>query len=329
MMESNILEIKDVCKRFAGAEKNAVDHVTLSIKKGDFVTILGTSGSGKTTLLKMVNRIEELSSGEIQYKGQKIDTLNIDEYRRKIGYVIQQGGLFPHWTVGKNISTVPKLLKWNSDDIKVRVDELLAMVKLNPEVYRDRYPSKLSGGEQQRVGIARALAARPELMLMDEPFGALDAITRGELQEELVKLQEKTGTTILFVTHDVSEALKLGNKVIVMDAGNVQQFDTSYQIIMHPANDFVEKLVKTAGSFYDKLGVIHAGEFIEDKEYSSTNRSADLGRCFDCSASEKMSTIFDILTGESYDGCRVLTEDGKVIGIITYQGILELVNALR
>lgn len=328
-MDSNILEIKDVCKRFTGANKNAVDHVTLSVERGDFVTILGTSGSGKTTLLKMVNRIEELSSGEILYKGQKIDTLNIDEYRRQIGYVIQQGGLFPHWTVGENISTVPKLLKWSGDEIETRVDELLKMIKLNPEVYRDRYPSKLSGGEQQRVGIARALAARPELMLMDEPFGALDAITRGRLQEELVKLQVKTGTTILFVTHDVSEALKLGNKVMVMDNGNVQQFDTPYQIIMHPVNDFVEKLVKTAGSFYDKLGVICAGEFVDDERYSAPFESEDSDRCFECNASEKMSTVFDMLTDEKYDSCRVLYEDRTVVGMITYHGILELVNSLR
>lgn len=186
-MDKKIIELQHVSKTFKGSEVASVKDVSLSVNEGEFVTIVGTSGSGKTTLLKMINRIYETSEGKILFYGDPVDEIKGEEYRRKIGYVIQQGGLFPHWTVAENVATVPKILKWPKDKIEARVDELLKMVKLNPEIYRDRYPSKLSGGEAQRVGIARALAAEPSLMLMDEPFGAIDAITRKSMQEELIK----------------------------------------------------------------------------------------------------------------------------------------------
>ena len=223
-MAETAIEFKGVSKRFKGNEYDSVSNVNLKIEKGTFVTILGTSGSGKTTLLKMVNRIHELTEGELLYFGQDIIKLEANEYRRKIGYVIQQGGLFPHKTVEDNIAVVPKLLKWDKQKIAQRTKELMQLVQLDYEKYRKRYPRSLSGGEQQRVGIARALATNPSIMLMDEPFGAIDAITRGVLQKEIKRLQ--IGNTILFVTHDVYEAFLLGQKIIVMDHGEVQQYDT-------------------------------------------------------------------------------------------------------
>ena len=220
-MAETAIEFKGVSKRFKGNEYDSVSNVNLKIEKGTFVTILGTSGSGKTTLLKMVNRIHELTKGELLYFGQDIMKLEANEYRRKIGYVIQQGGLFPHKTVEDNIAVVPKLLKWDKQKIAQRTKELMQLVQLDYEKYRKRYPRSLSGGEQQRVGIARALATNPSIMLMDEPFGAIDAITRGVLQKEIKRLQKQLGNTILFVTHDVYEAFLLGQKIIVMDHGAV------------------------------------------------------------------------------------------------------------
>lgn len=261
-MAETAIEFKGVSKRFKGNEYDSVSNVNLKIEKGTFVTILGTSGSGKTTLLKMVNRIHELTEGELLYFGQDIMKLEANEYRRKIGYVIQQGGLFPHKTVEDNIAVVPKLLKWDKQKIAQRTKELMQLVQLDYEKYRKRYPRSLSGGEQQRVGIARALATNPSIMLMDEPFGAIDTITRGVLQKEIKRLQKQLGNTILFVTHDVYEAFLLGQKIIVMDHGEVQQYDTPYNIMMHPANEFVRKLIST-GDVYDKLKVLSVNNELE------------------------------------------------------------------
>ena len=250
-----ILEFKDVCKRFPGMNKNAVDHVSLSVHKGEFVTILGTSGSGKTTLMKMVNLLYDITEGDILFKGESIKTLPPVEHRRKIGYVVQQSGLFPHMTVEDNIATVPHILKWDKQRIKDRVTELLALVNLDPEVYRKRYPRQLSGGQQQRVGIARALAANPDMLLMDEPFGAIDAITRETMQKELLRLQQTARKTILFVTHDIHEAIKMGDKIIIMHEGRLQQFDTPDNIMLYPANEFVTSLV-SADDIMERLKTV-------------------------------------------------------------------------
>ena len=250
-----ILEFKDVCKRFPGMNKNAVDHVSLSVREGEFVTILGTSGSGKTTLMKMVNLLYDITEGDILFKGVSIKTLPPVEHRRKIGYVVQQSGLFPHMTVEDNIATVPNILKWDKQKIRDRVTELLTLVNLDPETYRRRYPRQLSGGQQQRVGIARALAANPDMLLMDEPFGAIDAITRETMQKELLRLQSTTRKTILFVTHDIHEAIKMGDKIIIMDEGKLQQFDTPNNIMLHPANDFVTNLV-SADDMMERLKTV-------------------------------------------------------------------------
>ncbi len=262
-MSEIAIELKNVYKRFKGNDYDSVSDVSLKIERGNFVTILGTSGSGKTTLLKMVNRIYELTSGEILYFGEDITRLPVNDYRWQIGYVIQQGGLFPHKTVEENIAVIPRLLKWDKEKTGRRIKELMGLVRLEYDTYRNRYPRSLSGGEQQRVGIARALAADPSVMLMDEPFGAIDAITRGVLQQEVKNLQHKLGNTILFVTHDVFEAFLLGQKIIVMDRGRVQQFDTPYNIMLHPANEFVKRLI-TTGDVYDKLRVLSVESHLEE-----------------------------------------------------------------
>lgn len=235
-----------VSKRFSQTGPPAVDNVSLSINEGEFITILGSSGSGKTTLLKMVNRLHEPDSGSIHLFGENTRDVDVIKVRRRIGYVIQQVGLFPHMTVARNIATVPDLLQWDRQRIQGRVDELLSLVGLEPEEFRTRYPRQLSGGQQQRIGLARALAVDPKIMLLDEPFGAIDAITRSNLQDEVLRLHGGLKKTFLLVTHDIAEAFKLGNRIVVMNKGKVCQFDTPARIINRPADDFVASLVNSA-----------------------------------------------------------------------------------
>lgn len=226
---------------------------------GSFIVLLGPSGCGKTTLLKMVNRLIEPTSGGIFLDGKNIRALDVTILRRRIGYVIQQVGLFPHLTVAQNIAVVPELLGWEKTRIDARINELLELVQLNPRYYRSRYPAQLSGGQQQRVGLARALAADPQLLLMDEPFGAIDAITRASLQEEMQRLKRVIDKTVLFVTHDVDEALRLADKIVVLRAGHLVQYDTPYKILSEPANDFVRELVG-ANDVIRQLGLMRAGD---------------------------------------------------------------------
>ena len=245
-MGNTAIEFQNVSKRFKGAGADAVKEVSFTVEEGEFITILGTSGCGKTTLLKMVNRLYEPDSGSIFLFGKKIADEDPVKLRREIGYVIQQVGLFPHMTIAENIATVPKLLRWEKGRIDSRVEELLQMIGLDSEEYRNRYPSQLSGGQQQRVGLARALAVEPRIMLLDEPFGALDAITRIGLQDELLRLHQGMNKTFLFVTHDINEALKLGSRVMIMSEGCVKQFGTPEEIVRYPADPFVEKLIQSA-----------------------------------------------------------------------------------
>ena len=234
-----------VVKRFKGANYNAVNDVDLCINEGEFITILGSSGSGKTTLLKMTNRLYDPDAGNIILFGENIREVNAVQVRRRIGYAIQQVGLLPHMTIAQNISMVPKLLKWEKGRIHTRVRELLELVGLEPDEFLKRYPAQLSGGQQQRVGLARALAADPKIMLLDEPFGAIDAINRLHLQDELRRIHGGLKKTFLFVTHDINEALKLGTRVIVMNEGRVCQFDTPENIVKNPADGFVESLIRS------------------------------------------------------------------------------------
>lgn len=249
------IRFENVSKQFANVGHTAVDNVNCEVAEGSFVVLLGPSGCGKTTLLKMVNRLIEPTSGTIYLDGQDSRTIDATTLRRQIGYVIQQTGLFPHMTVAENVAIVPDLLKWPKTDIAARVDEMLALVDLPPEQYRDRYPAQLSGGQQQRVGVARALAGDPKVILMDEPFGAVDAITRIGLQDALLQLQRRLHKTILFVTHDVEEALRLADKMVVMKDGRVHQYDTPFNILKNPANDFVRELVG-ADDMVRQLGLI-------------------------------------------------------------------------
>ncbi|MBR1866398.1 MAG: ABC transporter ATP-binding protein [Lachnospiraceae bacterium] len=242
------VEFQNVVKRFPGAGYNALDHVSLKIEEGELLTVLGTSGCGKTTLIKLINRIHEADEGDIYLAGTNIKEIEPITLRRGIGYVIQQIGLFPHMTIYDNIATVPRILKWDKEKIDRRVTELLEMVNLAPEEFKDRYPGQLSGGQQQRIGLIRALAANPKIMLLDEPFGAIDAINRSNLQDELLKIHRQSRKTFLFVTHDINEAIKLGTKVLIMDQGKIQQYGTPTEIIEKPANAFVESLMRSGGA---------------------------------------------------------------------------------
>ena len=237
------IRFEDVFLKFPGASHPAVNGCTCEIEAGQLVVILGPSGCGKTTLLKMVNRLYEPTSGRIYLDGTDIRKIQVTQLRRQIGYVIQQSGLFPHMTVAENIAVVPKLLGWSRMQYQARVDELLMLVELPPQEYRDRYPAQLSGGQQQRVGLARALAGDPKVMLMDEPFGAIDAITRQTLQDEILRLQRQLKKTILFVSHDVEEALRLADKIMILQKGQIVQFDTPFNILTRPAHPFVYELM--------------------------------------------------------------------------------------
>jgi osmoprotectant transport system ATP-binding protein len=234
--------VENVAKQFPGEPDPAVAGVSFSAEDGDFVVLLGPSGCGKTTLLKMINRLYEPTAGRIFVGGTEVHDLPATHLRRRIGYVIQHTGLFPHMRIKDNIAVVPRLLGWEQPRIDRRIDELLELVGL-PRTYRERYPRQLSGGEQQRVGLVRALAADPATILMDEPFSAIDAITRARLQGELLAIQRQLKKTILFVTHDVEEALRLADKIVVMRAGRIVQYDTPLLIVTHPHDDFVRQLV--------------------------------------------------------------------------------------
>ena len=240
MDKDPVIEFKEVNKIYG--DNVAVKHINLKIMAGEFVCLIGTSGSGKTTILRMINRMLKPSNGKIFIKGEEISDLNPVQLRRKIGYVIQNIGLMPHMTIYENITLVPKLLKWSEDKKKAKAKELIKLVEL-PEDFLDLYPYELSGGQQQRIGVVRALAADQDIILMDEPFGALDPITREGLQDLVKSLQEKTGKTIVLVTHDMDEALKLATKIVVMDKGHMVQQANPTELLRHPATAFVKKMI--------------------------------------------------------------------------------------
>ncbi|AWN61485.1 betaine/proline/choline family ABC transporter ATP-binding protein [Streptococcus sobrinus] len=240
MDNTPIIEFQNVSKVYSG--NTAVDNVSLKVMPGDFICFIGTSGSGKTTLMRMINRMLRPTNGTIFFKGEDISHFNPVELRRKIGYVIQNIGLMPHMTIYENITLVPKLLKWSEKAKRAKAKELLELVEL-PEEFLERYPSELSGGQQQRIGVIRALAADQDIILMDEPFGALDPITREGIQDLVKSLQEKMGKTIVLVTHDMDEALKLATRIVVMNEGKMIQKDTPTGLLRHPATSFVEKMI--------------------------------------------------------------------------------------
>lgn len=240
-----MIRLENVTKRFANAQSPAVDRVSFEIDPGSSLALVGLSGSGKTTTLKMINRLIEPTSGEIIVDGHPVKETNPVELRRHIGYVFQGVGLFPHWTVRQSIGAVPGLLGWKRDRIRARTEELLELVGLPAEEYADRLPAELSGGQRQRIGVARALAAEPRVLLMDEPFGALDATTRDQLQQELIRIRERTGVTIVLVTHDIAEAVLLADRVGVMKDGRLLQLDTPEALVRNPADAYVSALFES------------------------------------------------------------------------------------
>lgn len=250
------IQFKHVQKSFG--DNLVIPDLSFTVQEGEFVTILGSSGSGKTTLLKMINGLLVPSTGEILIGGKKLADQDLVELRRHIGYVVQQIGLFPHMTIAENIGVVPKMLNWPQEKIVSRVTDLLKLVQLDPEGFADRYPSQLSGGQQQRVGVARALATNPPYVLFDEPFGALDALTRLELQKEVKRIHDSLANkTFLFVTHDINEALFLGQRVMVMHDGKIEQFATPEEIVTHPATAFVKELLGTVQQNQQLWGRVH------------------------------------------------------------------------
>ncbi len=239
-----MIHLERVTKVYPGSATPAVEELTMDINEGEILVLVGPSGCGKSTTLRLINRMIEPSGGSIIFGGEDVTDVDPDKLRRRIGYVIQQIGLFPHQTIAQNIATVPKMEGWDKARIHARVDELLDLVGLDPALYRDRYPKELSGGQAQRVGVARALGADPDVMLMDEPFGAIDPITRDRLQNEFLRLQSELRKTIVFVTHDIDEAIKMGDRIAILgERSTVRQIDTPERILALPADDFVDDFI--------------------------------------------------------------------------------------
>ena len=255
-----MIELRGLGKRFDGAEGWAVRTLDLTVERGELLVILGESGCGKTTTLKMINRLIEPTRGAVRIDGQDAADQPAVALRRGIGYVFQGIGLFPHLTVGRNVAVVPELLRWSNADTDARVQELLELVQLPAAEYRDRLPSELSGGQRQRVGLARALAARPKIMLMDEPFGALDPLTRDQLQDEYRQIHQRLGLTTVMVTHDMFEALLLADRIAVMRGGELLQLAPPHELLNEPADDYVASLMRSPKHNADRLEAIAAGE---------------------------------------------------------------------
>ena len=312
------IKFEQVRLTFSGSARPAVDGCSFEVKAGELVVILGPSGCGKTTLLKMVNRLYEANAGQIYLEGQNIRKLKVTKLRRQIGYVIQQSGLFPHMTVAQNIAVAPKLLRWPRPKIQMRIDELLALVDLKPDEYRHRYPAQLSGGQQQRVGLARALAGNPKVMLMDEPFGAIDAITRTTLQNEILRLQRQLKKTILFVSHDVEEALRLADRILIMQQGKIVQFDTPFKLLTQPNNQFVHHLLG-ADDMVRQLSLVQVGTAMTT---ITSEKASEYPKASNPAISTRDS-LRDALVLILKTGAHQLTvfEDGAPAGILTLEHI--------
>lgn len=313
------IRFENLSKQFPNTPRPSVNDVSFEVEAGQFIVLLGPSGCGKTTLLKMVNRLYEPTSGTIFIDGSDIQRSKVTELRQRIGYVIQQVGLFPHMTVAENIAVVPKLLGWRKEQIDPRTDELLELIELAPTEYRERYPSQLSGGQQQRVGLARALAADPGIMLMDEPFGAIDAITRTSLQDEMLHLQSQLHKTILFVTHDVEEALRLADKIVVMRLGQVVQYDTPFRILTQPANEFVANLVG-ADDMVRQLGLVSVDQAMAELP-RNYHRNGDPT----ISVRDDLRNALSLLLRTGASGLTVLNDD-QAVGVVSLETIRDLAS---
>ena len=323
---------RNITRRFSNDTKPAVDAINFTVTAGDLVVLLGPSGCGKTTLLKMLNRLYEPSEGQIWIGGRDIQSIPKDELRRRIGYVIQQVGLFPHMTIAKNVSIVPGLLKWDQAKIDARVSSLIDMVGL-PQTYLKRYPRQLSGGEQQRVGLARALAADPAILLMDEPFAAVDAINREHLQTELLAIHSKLNKTILFVTHDVEEAFRLADKIIILNHGELVQYDTPLEIVTHPKNDFVRELVGT-DNLLRRLSLISVQSVLEartDKPAEHIDSQENHSRPSVVHPDDNLRLALSLILETGSDGIQVVNKAGQPIGKISLNDLRKTIieNAIK
>ena len=300
MEDQPMIEFKNVSKIYG--DNAAVDKINLTINPGDFVCFIGTSGSGKTTLMRMINRMLKPSKGDVFFKGQNIAQFNPVKLRRKIGYVIQNIGLMPHMTIYENITLVPKLLKWSEEKKRAKAKELIHLVEL-PEDFLDRYPSELSGGQQQRIGVIRALAADQDVILMDEPFGALDPITREGIQDLVKSLQEKMGKTIILVTHDMDEALKLATKIIVMDKGRMVQEGTPTDLLRHPATPFVEKMI-------GEERLIHAKADVTPVKFIMLKNPVSI------TPDKSLTEVIGLMREKRVDSLLVTENDKTLIGLV-------------
>jgi osmoprotectant transport system ATP-binding protein len=300
-----MIEIDHLSKAYDG--RKVVDDLSLSVPDGAFCVVLGPSGCGKSTTLRMINRLVPFDSGTIRVGDDDVMSLAPEVLRRRIGYAIQSTGLFPHWRVEDNIATVPRLLGWPRERVQDRVTELLTLLRLDPQTYRGKYPHQLSGGEQQRVGVARALAADPDLMLMDEPFAAVDPITRDALQGEIARIHRETGKTILFVTHDIEEALRLATVIAILDHGRLVQLGTPLDIVERPASDFVRDFVGAQGIGLKLLSVRKVGERM---------RSGETGEGEAIAANASLADALGLMTARRCDRLPVANASGTVIGVI-------------
>ncbi|MCV3209906.1 ABC transporter ATP-binding protein [Mesorhizobium sp. YC-39] len=306
-----MIEIEGITKRYDAT--TVVDDVSMLIEPRTIAVVVGTSGSGKTTLLRMINRLVEPTSGVIKLDGADNRSLPGYELRRSIGYAIQGHGLFPHRTVAQNIATVPVLLGWDKARIKARVDELMTLYQLDPEAFGPRYPHELSGGQQQRVGVARALAAEPNVLLMDEPFGALDPIIRNKAQEDLLAIQKRFGTTIILVTHDMEEAVHMGDKIAVMDAGKLVQYAKPAEILARPASAFVETLVGASEKPFRLLSLGRVRDAVE--------KGTAEGEAIPGDASQRDALAELLWSGRL--ALPVKGADGKPLGRVTVDGLVK------
>ncbi|HET7594889.1 MAG TPA: ABC transporter ATP-binding protein [Stellaceae bacterium] len=300
-----MIELDRVTKRYGSS--TVVDDLSLAIRDSEFCVIVGSSGAGKSTALKMINQLIPPSAGTVRIDGKDAATVAPEELRRRMGYVIQSIGLFPHWTVERNIGAVPTLLGWPAAKIRERTRELLALLKLDPESFRRKYPHQLSIGQQQRVGIARALAADPDVLLMDEPFGALDPITRDALQSEIARIHRESRKTIVFVTHDMEEALKLASRIAVMDRGRLIQAGTPLEILASPANDFVRDLVGQ-----DEVGI----RLLSVATVADRLRRGDIGQGPSIAATATLRQALSRMIAEHTDRLAATDAEGRPIGAL-------------
>lgn len=309
-----MIELSGVTKRYPGAERAAVDGLSLTIPEGQIVVLIGPSGCGKSTTLRMINLLVPADEGTVTLGGIDVRTMRAEELRRGIGYAIQGVGLFPHWTVFENIGTVPWLRGWDKSRTTARVRELLELVGLDPERYMDAYPDELSGGEAQRVGVARALAADPPVLLMDEPFGAVDPLTRDRLQREFLSIQERLRKTVVFVTHDIDEAVRMGDRIAIMREGRLAQYDLPERVLAYPADDFVAEFV----------GAERALKRLSLARLDGVMRPAS-GGCVGAPSVRAGATLREALsrileTGS--DAIDVTGEDGRVVGRVSIEDLL-------